>query len=261
MKKKSVIITGSTGAIGKAIARQMAASRKFRVILACRNESLASKTVAELKDTTQNQEIVYEILDISKKESVADFASHFKGPLHVLVNNAAITPRKRMQTSEGVELQWATNVLGYYWMMRFFKKALEAGAPSRVVNVASYWAGGLNLADPEFKKRPYDNDQAYRQSKQADRMLSTYLAEKFKDSGVRVNACHSGDVNSKLSNNLGFGGHESPDQGADTPVWLATQSSGGEITGQYFEHQRQKTCSFSQNQNALEALAKLCEKY
>jgi NAD(P)-dependent dehydrogenase (short-subunit alcohol dehydrogenase family) len=90
------------------------------------------------------------------------------------------------------------------------------------VNVASYWAGGLDLGDLEFKRRPYDNDQAYRQSKQADRMLSVAFAERLREHRVWVNACHPGDVRSRLSANLGFGGHETPEQGAATPVWLAT---------------------------------------
>jgi NAD(P)-dependent dehydrogenase (short-subunit alcohol dehydrogenase family) len=79
-----------------------------------------------------------------------------------------------------------------------------------VVNVASYWAGGLDLGDLELERRRYDNDAAYRQSKQADRMLSVAFAERLRDAGVTANACHPGDVVSTLSRNLGFGGHETP---------------------------------------------------
>jgi len=52
--------------------------------------------------------------------------------------------------------------------------------------------------------------------------FSKFFAKKFATEGITVNSCHPGDVNSKLSNELGFGGHESPVEGASTPVWLAT---------------------------------------
>jgi len=41
-------------------------------------------------------------------------AAEWEGPLHVLVNNAGTTPRQRMETLEGIEMQFATNVLGYF---------------------------------------------------------------------------------------------------------------------------------------------------
>lgn len=98
----------------------------------------------------------------------------------MLINNAACTPRTRQETPEGIELQFATNVLGYYWLIDGFTEILKASAPARVINVASYWAGGLDISDLEFKRRSYDNGKAYRQSKQANRMLSAAFAEKLK---------------------------------------------------------------------------------
>ena len=68
----------------------------------------------------------------------------------------------------------------------------------------------LTSNDLEFKRRNYDNDKAYRQSKQADRMLSAAFAEKLKPFQITVNACHPGDVNSVLSNNLGFAAMKRP---------------------------------------------------
>jgi len=117
------------------------------------------------------------------------------------------------------------------------------------------------LNDLEFKRRPYDNNRAYRQSKQANRMLSVALAERLKPAGITVNACHPGDVNSKLSNNLGFGGSQSPDEGARTPVWLATDPVGQQQTGQYFERMQPVTCRFSADHQAVEQLYQLCLAY
>jgi NAD(P)-dependent dehydrogenase (short-subunit alcohol dehydrogenase family) len=127
--------------------------------------------------------------------------------------------------------------------------------------VASYWAGGLDLDDLQFRRRRYDNDAAYRQSKQADRMLTAAFAERLKDRGVMVNACHPGDVVSTLSRNLGFGGHETPDEAASTPAWLATDATGAQVTGKYFEHRREVSCRFGADHKAVEALYRACEGY
>jgi NAD(P)-dependent dehydrogenase (short-subunit alcohol dehydrogenase family) len=172
----------------------------------------------------------------------------------VLVNNAATAPRRKSRTSEGFELQFATNVMGYVWMMEAFRDVLKRAAPSRIVNVASYWAGDLDVSDLQFEKRRYDNDQAYRQSKQANRMLTVAYAKRFASDGITVNVCHPGDVRSQLSSDLGFGGHETPEQGASTPVWLATAAIGGQVTGRYFEGMHEVECRFGKNTAAVEAL-------
>jgi NAD(P)-dependent dehydrogenase (short-subunit alcohol dehydrogenase family) len=197
------------------------------------------------------------IVDVSSRESIEELVASFVGPLHVLINNAAIAPRRRETTPEGIERQFATNVLGYLRMTQAFADLLARSAPSRVVNVASYWAGDLDMDDLEFRRRRYDNDAAYRQSKQANRMLTVALADELAPR-VTVNACHPGDVDSKLSADLGFGGHESPESGADTPVFVATDPTGQHVTGAYFEHRRAKQCRFGADREAVRALYALC---
>ncbi len=254
------LVTGAAGAIGKAIARKLAEVENSEVVLVCRNKQKAQLTVDEIVDYTRNPKVRYELADLSRYQEIRELAKRWTGPLQVLVNNAAITPRSRQETPEGIELQFATNVLGYFWLINEFTDVLETSAPARIINVASYWAGGLDINDLEFKKRSYDNDKAYRQSKQANRMLTAAFAEKL-GPDVTVNACHPGDVNSTLSNNLGFGGHETPDQGAATPVWLATDTIGQTVTGKYFEHCKETVCAFSQDRQAVQNLYDACLNY
>ena len=233
------LVTGATGAIGRAIAERIAARPDYEVVLVCRDAAKAQATVEAIQHQTGNRHIRYELVDLSRRASVRALAERWLGPAHVLVNNAATTPRRREETPEGIELQFATNVLGYFWMITAFRDHFARAASARIVNVASYWAGGLDLDDLEFKHRRYDNDAAYRQSKQADRMLTVAFAERLRASRVTVNACHPGDVVSTLSRNLGFGGQETPDRAAGTPAWLATEAIGARGTGKYFEHHRE----------------------
>ena len=258
---KLALVTGGTGAIGRAIASEIASQPEYRVVLLCRDAHRASTVTNELTRLSGNERVSYELVDLSSKESVEAFAGRFREPVHVLVNNAAVTPRRRRETSAGIELQLATNVLGYFWLTRALKDQLRAGVPSRVVNVASYWAGDLDLDDLEFSRRPYNNNTAYRQSKQANRMLTVAFAERFAEHRVTVNACHPGDVNSRLSNNLGFGGHESPRDGARTPVWLATDPIGQQETGKYFEYMQMRRCRFGEDTMAVNALYEACLAY
>jgi NAD(P)-dependent dehydrogenase (short-subunit alcohol dehydrogenase family) len=254
------LVTGATGAIGKAIASRIASHPDFEVVLVCRDAAKAAAAVRDIRERTGNERVRFELADLGRQASIEALATRWSGPVSVLVNNAAITPRRREVTPEGIERQFATNVLGYYWMIAVFRDRLSRSAPARVVNVASYWAGGLDLDDLEFERRSYDNDAAYRQSKQADRMLTAAFAERLGGEGVSVNACHPGDVVSNLSRSLGFGGHESPDQGADTPAWLATEEVGGDSTGRYFEHRREVACRFATDRDGVEALYRACER-
>jgi NAD(P)-dependent dehydrogenase (short-subunit alcohol dehydrogenase family) len=258
---RTVMVTGATGAIGKAIARQIAARPGYSPVLVGRDEERTRRAAEEIAQSTDNPSVRYEIADLSRRSEIEALAGRWEGPLHVLVNNAAATPRRRQETPEGIEVQWATNVLGYFWLTQAFADRLIQAAPARVVNVASYWAGNLDLDDPEFERRRYDNGLAYRQSKQANRMLSVAFAKRLRPHDVTVNACHPGDVNSKLSNNLGFGGSESPDQGAGTPVWLAVDPTVAGKTGLYFEHQQARPDRFAQDEAAVEALYELCQSY
>ncbi|HSG68008.1 MAG TPA: SDR family NAD(P)-dependent oxidoreductase [Bacteroidales bacterium] len=258
---KYALITGATGAIGKSVARLIAGVDQYHVTITGRDETRTIRAKEDLIRTSGNYNIDHVLCDLSRRSEIEALAAKWSKPLHLLVNNAAVTPRRREETPEGIEMQWATNVLGYFWMMKYFTPILEKHAPARIVNVASYWAGDLDIRDPEFKRRHYNNDIAYRQSKQADRMLTVAFARRLAEKNITVNACHPGDVRSDLATNLGYGGHESPDQGAATPVWLATSTEVEGISGKYFEHKAESICRFSQEPDLNDDLYELCNDY
>jgi retinol dehydrogenase-13 len=255
----TALVTGATGAIGAAIARGLA-EHGYEVLLVARDESKGKRAADAVRRSVRGARVRHVLGDVSRRASIATLAKLHEGPLELLVNNAAEAPRKRLETPEGIERQLATNVLGYVWMIEAFAEALEKAAPARVVNVASYWAGDLDLDDLEFRRRSYDNDTAYRQSKQCNRMLTVLQAEQLGPRGVTVNVCHPGDVNSVLSNSLGFGGSATPEEGAATPLWLATDASVADITGRYFERQREVRDKFAQDRRSIDALYQACQR-
>ena len=255
---KLVIVTGANGAIGKAIVHQLA-EKDYEVIMVCRDLSKAQEAKKEIIHKIPEAKIRIEIADLSRQSEIKSLAARVNKPVFALVNNAASTPKKRTETPEGIEEQFAANVLNYFWMSHAFHEHLEKSSNSRIVNVASCWAGDLDPDDLEFKKRQYDNNIAYRQSKQANRMLTVSFAEKFKQNGIMVNACHPGEVNSKLSNSLGFGGSQSPDRGAETPVLLATTKE--QNSGKWYVSMKEQSCQFSKNKTAIEQLYEICMKY
>ena len=254
-------VSGATGVIGNAIARALATDPGASLVLIARDGARAAKAAEAIREASGNDRVRFEIADLSRKESIRTLAQSWQGPLHVLVNVAGVAPRKRTLTAEGIELTFATNVLGYVWMTEALAPHLERSAPARVVDVASYYAGDLDLDDLEFERRRYDNHAAYRQSKQANRMLSSALAERMSVRGIRVNACHPGDPPSVLSRNLGFGGSQSAEQAARTPVMLARGEIGADATGRYFEHGRETRCRFAADREAVERLYAICHTY
>lgn len=258
---RTALITGSTGAIGHAIADGIAKLPSYALVVVGRDPSKVEGLVAQLRSKHRGVQIRGEIVDVSSQRSVAEFARRWEGPLDVLINNAAVAPPRREQTADGIERVFATNVLGYLWMTKAFEPALRTGEDARVVNVASYWAGDLDIGDLEFKRRHYDNDVAYRQSKQANRMLTVAWAHRLAAGQITVNCCHPGDVNSKLSNDLGFGGSDSPTAGAHAPLWLATSREAQGKTGLYYEHGHLTFCQLSTDTEAVERLAKVCDGY
>ena len=145
------LVTGATGAIGRAIAERIAARPEYEVVLVCRDAAKAETTVETIRRHTSNPHVRYELVDLSRRASISALAERWRGPAHTLVNNAAITPRRREETPEGIERQFATNVLGYFWMTTAFRDHLARSAPARVVNASIQVF--LNYHDPDDSSR------------------------------------------------------------------------------------------------------------
>jgi len=266
---RTVLVTGASAGIGRAAALGLAAAGA-RVLLACRNPE-RGEAVLRAVEATGSAGAELHLFDLSRPAAVRELARAVgQGPLHVLVNNAGIIEPERRLSADGIELTWATNVLAYHLLTSLLLDRLRAAAPARVINVASELAGGLDLDDVQFERRPYRGASAYSQSKQADRMLTWALARRVSGSGVTANAMHPGTVDTALLARFsGRSGAEAaswarsvgrtPEQGADTIVWLATQLEVEEQNGHFWIDRHRSPCRFRDDENE-ERLWALCEQ-
>ncbi len=260
MKGKNIIITGAYGAIGTAIAEQVAA-RGHRLFLIGRQEEKIHTLCRQIQRKSRNKEIYAICSDLSEGTEIRDLANRWKEPVDILINGAATAPKQWSTNSDGTELQFAVNVLSYFYMMHFFAPLMEPSSDARIINIASHWAGNFDMNDLEFRERPYFNDEAYRQSKQAIRMLGPVFAENFRKTGITVNSCHPGFVDSQLTRDLGLGGHETAEHAAKTPLYLTLSDDVKNKTGLYFERAQEVSCHFASDNKRNRYLYLLCTKY
>ncbi len=272
MHGRVCVVTGASSGIGREVARGLAALGAT-VVLACRSERRAEEARASIVASTGNSSVAVLPVDLASQASIRAFARALHeryARLHVLVNNAGVWLPSREWSGDGIELTWATNVLGYHLLARLLAGALAAGAPARIVNVASTYAGGLQLDDVEFRCRRYNGVAAYRQSKQADRMLTWALARRLAGSGVTANAVHPGSVASGIYRRpRGPAGallrawalltKLTPSEGAATPTWAAASDDIALESGKFFVRQREQPCAFREPE-AVERLWEICEQ-
>lgn len=259
---RTALVTGATAGIGLEIAVQLAA-RGAEVVLGCRSMEKGQAAQRELAARAPGATTRLFAADLSSQASIraaAALLAERTPVLHVLVNNAGLWSERRQESAEGIELTFATNVLGYALLTQLLQPQLEAAQGARVVNVASAYAHGLELDDVEFLRRPYSGAAAYAQSKQANRMWSWALARRLQPRQITVNAVHPGAVATKLLHGAfpGVGGR-SPQAGADTASWLAAALELDGVTGRFWADRAERRCEF-RDQAREEALFDLCAR-
>jgi NAD(P)-dependent dehydrogenase (short-subunit alcohol dehydrogenase family) len=265
LKGKTAVVTGATGGIGKEIARGLA-RMGAQVIIGARDSARGEAARREITAETGNDAVFVLPLDVSSVESVRRFAAALRARnprLNILVNNAGAWFSDRKETTEGHEMTFATNVLGPYVLTHALVDLLRAGAPARVVNVVSSLSANYDVSDLEYRKRKWDGFKAYGQSKQALRILTGALARKLEGSGVTVNDAAPGFVKSGFNRNahglmammINFSARlmaVSPEEGADTPLWVASAPELEGITGKYFEKRKEGDAKFRDQAVAAE---------
>ena len=167
----------------------------------------------------------------------------------MLVLNAGLVMRKRTETVDGFETTFGVNHLGHFELAKLLLDRLRASAPSRIVVVSSHAhkmvRKGLDFDDLQTVHRHYRAFDAYSRSKLANVYFTRELARRLAGTGVTVNAAHPGYVASRFARDgdlylepvISLGAKLfaiSPEQGAQTSVYLASSPDVEGVTGHYF---------------------------
>jgi len=252
-KSKTIVVTGATSGIGRATALGLA-KLDSRLILVGRDAGRAEETVAAIRNATGRKDVEIVLGDFASQAELRRVAGELLArtqAIHVLVNNAGVTMMKRTTTPDGLETTFAVNHLGYFLLTGLLLPRLRAGAPARIVNVASdahRW-GKLDLDDLQNEKS-FAAMRVYGQSKTANLLFTRELARRLEGSGVTVNALHPGAVATRLGRGSGAGYDllqrvislfmKSPEQGAETSIHLASAPELERVSGRYFSNKKEK---------------------
>ncbi len=248
MSGKTVLITGATSGIGEVAAEELA-KKGARVVLVGRDRARAVASAEAIRKASGNPAVEYLLADLSSQAEVRRLAGEIKARyprLDVLVNNAGAMFAPRRESVDGIEMTWALNHLAYFLLSELLLDNLKAGAPSRIVNVASdahRMVPGIDFDDVEGKKS-YKAFRIYGQSKLANILFTRELARRLDGSGVTANCLHPGFVATNFTTGKGWLYWSlrqlarvvaiSPEEGAKTTVYLASSPEVEGITGGYF---------------------------
>jgi NAD(P)-dependent dehydrogenase (short-subunit alcohol dehydrogenase family) len=258
------MVTGGTDGIGKAPAVGLA-RMSATVIITGRNAQKADRVVEEIRATTGYPNVSALIADFAALDQVRKLAETVRARydrLDVLVNNAGLVTRTRQESQDGYELMFAVNHLAPFLLTTLLLDLLKAGAPARVVNVSSfgYKRGAIHFDDLQFEQH-FDHRQAYYQTRLGSVLFTLALARRLEGTGVTANVLHPGIVKTNLSHNyMGnpvFRFFEqliaiSPEQGAQTSLYLAAAPEVEHVTGSYFEKQQRKPLSETASDRELQ---------
>ena len=235
---RTALVTGGSSGIGEAACEGLLAAGAT-VHLLGRDEERTDRAVSRIESRLPQGRgrLVPELCDISDPTRVQQFAAAFQErvrSLDVLVHNAGVLTGQRERTAQGLELTFATNVLGPFLLTQHLLPALRSGAPSRVITVSSggMYTARLDADDPQLDGREFDGPAFYAHSKRAEVVLNGLWSERYAAEGVAFHAMHPGwaDTGGLRTSLPRFHRLMRPllrdaRQGADTIVWLATAST------------------------------------
>jgi dehydrogenase/reductase SDR family member 12 len=244
---RTALVTGGSSGVGEAVCEGFV-SRGAHVHMLVRDEVRGRDAASRIgaRHPGAEAEIEVEVCDLSDLTSVRNFAEAFQarcGRLDLLVHNAGILPAERSYTADGVELTFATNVLGPFLLTSLLLPTLLAGAPSRVITVSSggMYTARLDADDPQLEGEAFGGARFYAHTKRAQVVLNRLWSERSPADRISFSAMHPGWVDTpglraSLPRFRRFMRPllRDPSQGADTIVWLGTEPTPEPATGGFW---------------------------
>ncbi|MEU3983957.1 SDR family NAD(P)-dependent oxidoreductase [Streptomyces sp. NPDC026672] len=255
LSDRTAIVTGGHSGVGLETTRALRAAGAH-VVVPVRDPDKGRARVARIDGV----EIAR--LDLTRPASVDAFADRFVEsgrPLHILVNSAGVMGLPLTRDDRGHELHFATNHLGHFQLVQRLWPALRAAGGARVVNVSA-WAHRMSpvvFDDPMFERREYQWWLGYGQSKTANILHAVGITARGADDGIEAFSVHPGAIPStdlspwttpELLREMGFmdreggwiidpeAGKKTPEQGASTQTWMATDPRLAGLGGAYGEN-------------------------
>ena len=266
MQGRTCMVTGASGGIGKETAVGLA-NLGATVVMVCRDSERGEAALWDVRHRSGGSNDVQLMLaDLASLPAVRSLASEFRQRhqrLHVLVNNAGAYNAKRLLSDDGHELTFAVNHLAHFLLTNLLLDLLKESAPARIVNVSSRSHLGATIDFDDLNKESgYRGMSVYGQSKLANVLFTRELARRLEGTGVTANSLHPGVVRTGFGrNNSGAIGALfkifqarvfqiapipfilTPEQGAETSIYLASSPDVEGVTGKYFAKSKQTQSS------------------
>jgi NAD(P)-dependent dehydrogenase (short-subunit alcohol dehydrogenase family) len=269
MKDRVVLMTGATSGIGRETAVELA-RRGAAVLAVSRDRARGEAAAEEIRRRSGSGSVELFLADLSSQASIRELARAVRARhdrLHVLVNNAGIINLRRRTTVDGLEETFAVNHLAPFLLTNLLLDRLSAGAPARIVNVASaaHKFGRVDFTDLQGEAA-FKGLRAYADSK-LDNVLFTYeLARRLEErglTGVTANCVHPGGVDTGIWRGMtGFLRLAmaamrpfllTPARGAEPLIHLASSPELSGVTGRYFHRMKPRRSSAASRDRALAA--------
>jgi len=243
IERQTVLVTGATDGLGRALAQDLAGRGAF-VLLHGRSQSRLEDTAAEIGRATGQDRLRSYQADFSSLDEVRRLAHDIErdsDQLDLLINNAGIgfgaPGAGRELSADGYELRFAVNYLAPFLLTMLLMPLLRRSAPARIVNVASAGQVPVNF-DDVMLDAGYDGVRAYRQSKLAQVMFSFELADRLRAAGedaVTVNALHPATfMDTKMVHEAGGAPMSTIEDGLEATLVLADSPDLDGVSGRYF---------------------------
>jgi dehydrogenase/reductase SDR family member 12 len=249
MDGKVALVTGAASGLGLATAvgyARLGASVRAHA----RSADRADEAVAEILRQSPGSDVRPVDCDISSLAAIRAFVGDFvaaEDRLDVLVNNAGVMPPERTRSADGAELMFATHVLATWALIDGFAPLLRTSAPARVINVSSggMYSQSIPAGDLQSERASYNPNTLYARTKREQVVITEQWAERLDGTGVVVHAMHPGWVDTKGIQDALPGFLKlvrpiirTPEEGADTIVWLGASPEPLASTGGFWSDRR-----------------------
>ncbi len=242
---QTIVITGGSSGLGYAAAEEFARLGATLVIVA-RDPDKTERAVDRLKTDHGNDRIGAELADLSDLEQVRTAAERIEAThpvIDVLIHNAGALLPERREAPDGTEVTTQVMVAAPFLMTGLLLEPLRAARPGRVITMSSggMYTSGLTVSNLQMDVDSYSGAQQYARAKRAQVVLNEMWASKVPPSQIVFHAMHPGwaDTPGVDAGIPGFGRLmgpllRSPEQGADTMVWLAADEEPAASTGRFW---------------------------